>query len=67
MLNALRLKNGFNLELFEQHTGMNRSVLHETILLAQQKELLIADNQHLQPSELGYRFLNDLINLFSVN
>jgi len=67
MLNALRLKQGFDLDLFEQHTGMNRSVLHETILLAQQKELLIADNQHLQPSELGYRFLNDLINLFSAN
>ena len=65
MLNALRLKQGFALDLFEQHTGMNRSVLHEPILLAQQKELLIADNQHLQPSELGYRFLNDLINLFS--
>lgn len=67
MLNALRLKQGFDLDLFEQHTGMNRIVLHETILLAQQKELLIADNQHLQPSELGYRFLNDLINLFSIN
>lgn len=65
MLNALRLKHGFSLDLFEQHTGMNRSVLHGTLLLAQQKELIVLDDQHLQPSELGYRFLNDLINLFS--
>lgn len=66
MLNALRLKQGFNLDLFEQHTGLNRSLLLDTIAQAKHKELLSVDNQHLQPSELGYRFLNDLINLFSV-
>ena len=65
MLNALRLKHGFSLDLFEQHTGMNRNVLNGTLLLAQQKKLIVLDDQHLQPSELGYRFLNDLINLFS--
>ena len=30
-------------------------------LLVQQKKLLIVEEQHLQPSELGYRFLNDLL------
>ena len=67
MLNALRLKDGFNLALFEQHTGLSPDVLHDRLLLAQQKELLVVNQQHIMPSELGYRFLNDLINLFSAD
>lgn len=65
MLNALRLKQGFDLNLFTQHTWLGQNVLHNKLQQAQQKELLNWDGTHVQPSELGYRFLNDLINIFS--
>lgn len=67
MLNAMRLKQGFNLSLFEQHTGLSSGAIQDKLVLAQQNELLLIEDNHVQPSELGYRFLNDLINLFSVN
>jgi oxygen-independent coproporphyrinogen-3 oxidase len=65
MLNALRLKHGFDLNLFEQHTGLNADVLNSKLNLAMDKELLEVDGKYVQPSELGYRFLNDLINVFA--
>ena len=64
MLNALRLKNGFDLELFEQHTGLNREQLKDGLLLAEEKNLLERNDNQVRPSELGYRFLNDLIAYF---
>ncbi|TNF37566.1 MAG: radical SAM family heme chaperone HemW [Gammaproteobacteria bacterium] len=64
MLNALRLKNGFDLSLFEQHTGLPRERLADGLNQAAQKDLLAISDQHVQPSELGYRFLNDVIALF---
>ncbi len=64
MLNALRLKQGFDLELFELHTGLNREKILPACELAIKKDLLLQSDDHLKPTELGYRFLNDLINLF---
>ncbi|MCW9013446.1 MAG: radical SAM family heme chaperone HemW [Gammaproteobacteria bacterium] len=67
MLNALRLKRGFDMRLFEQHTGMNTAALQSPIQSAIEKNLLEQKEQWLRPTELGYRFLNDLINLFEPN
>jgi len=64
MLNALRLKQGFDLELFEQHTGLPREKILPACEQAIKKDLLMQSGNHLKPTELGYRFLNDLINLF---
>jgi putative oxygen-independent coproporphyrinogen III oxidase len=64
MLNALRLKQGFDLNLFEQHTGLSREQILPICEQAIKKDLLIRADDHLKPTELGYRFLNDLINLF---
>jgi oxygen-independent coproporphyrinogen-3 oxidase len=65
MLNALRLKQGFNIELFEQHTGLTRRSIADACQQAIDKGLLIQTDNHLMPTDLGYGFLNDLICLFS--
>ena len=64
MLNALRLTQGFDLSLFEQHSGMLSSVLHATLQQAEQLGLIEKQQNHLRPSELGLRFHNDLQALF---
>ena len=64
MLNSLRLKQGFTLELFEQYTGLNRQVIEGRCEQAIEKGLLSRQGSQLRASETGYLFLNDLINLF---
>ena len=64
MLNALRLKQGFSLALFEQHTGLDRQIIKKNCELAIEKGLMVRQASQLYPSETGYWFLNDLINLF---
>ena len=65
MLNALRLKQGFDLQIFESHTGLPKDSILLSCNEAIDKGLLKQSNQHLEPTDLGYRFLNDLINLFA--
>ncbi|MCW9057014.1 MAG: hypothetical protein OQK47_10385, partial [Gammaproteobacteria bacterium] len=65
MLNALRLKEGFEIQTFETHTGLSAKLIESTCTQAIEKGLLEKQGQHLKPSELGYRFLNDLMNLFN--
>lgn len=65
MLNALRLKNGFDVSLFETHTGLSKDIILETCQQAQDNDLLTVQNNLIKPTELGYRFLNDLINHFA--
>ena len=67
MLNALRLKHGFDLSTFELHTGLSKEMILSSCEIAINKELLTKDASQLKPSELGYRFLNDLINLFRID
>lgn len=64
MLNALRLRQAIPLELFEQHTFLDRSVL-STFCQTQKARLLLqvqADSIHLTP--LGQRFTNEAMSLF---
>jgi len=65
MLNALRLKDGFDIQTFETHTGLSASLITPACIQAIEKGLLEKQQQHIKPTELGYRFLNDLINLFN--
>ncbi|HEX5637096.1 MAG TPA: radical SAM family heme chaperone HemW, partial [Gammaproteobacteria bacterium] len=65
MLNVLRIKRGFELQTFESHTGLSSDLLQPALANAANKGLLVTTHEHIKPSELGYRFLNDLINLFS--
>lgn len=64
MLNALRLKQGFDIDLFEHHSGLDRNLLEPGLRQAREKELVEFTGSHIRPTDLGYRFLNDLINLF---
>ena len=69
MMNNLRLKTGFSLEQFENTTGLNRSVITQTLNLAIKKGLLNdascgGEMPHYQPSKKGRLFLDDLLQLF---
>jgi len=63
MLNALRLKQGVDPELFNHHTGLPVEVLSAPIERALQTGLM-DPSERLQASDLGWRFLDDLIALF---
>ena len=63
-LNRLRLFRSFTEEEFEQRTFLHRSLAHPGLQAALDKKLLIKQSDKYHPSELGYRFLNDLTALF---
>jgi oxygen-independent coproporphyrinogen-3 oxidase len=64
MLNALRLKEGFELARFTERTGLPLSVLRRTLAEAEQRQWITRDLQWLQPTPQGFDFLNDLQSLF---
>ena len=63
MLNALRLFEPVNFELFEQKTGLNRNVLKIPFELAVKKGLL-KNESFIETTDLGKKFLNDLCRIF---
>ena len=63
-LNALRLKSGFDLELFAERTGLSIETLQAPLELAAQKGWLTINQNHIQTTELGWQFLNTVIQLF---
>ena len=64
MMNALRLTEGVPLNLFQQRTGLNLLTLENAIRAAQNKGLLTLQHERIQPTLLGQRFLNELLELF---
>ncbi len=64
MLNALRLTEGFDLSLFDRHSGMKQEVLQSPLRKAQELGMIDLQQNHLTPGELGLRFHNDLQALF---
>jgi oxygen-independent coproporphyrinogen-3 oxidase len=64
MLNALRLRDGFDLELYQQHTGLTAETIQKPLQIAQEKELLKVHNNNVRPTSRGQQYLNDLISLF---
>lgn len=64
MLNALRLMNGFSPALFRERTGLPLSVIDEGLAKAEHLGLLHLSPLHIQSTELGKRFLNDLQQIF---
>ncbi|MFW2374891.1 MAG: radical SAM family heme chaperone HemW, partial [Gammaproteobacteria bacterium] len=65
MLNALRLKQGFSQDTFQQHTGLSFSRVQPICQQAIERGLMQRTVDGFRPSDLGYRFLNDLVNLFA--
>lgn len=64
MLNALRLTEGFDPNLFGERTGMNIGAITKALNEAEAKGLLYRDHKLIKPTELGQRFLNDLQEMF---
>jgi oxygen-independent coproporphyrinogen-3 oxidase len=64
MLNSLRLSKGFESQLFVENTGLSLSDILPTLQLAAKKGLIQYDALKICPTELGFRFLNDLQTLF---
>jgi oxygen-independent coproporphyrinogen-3 oxidase len=64
MLNALRLRDGFELARFAERTGLPLSAIKATLADAEQRGWIERDAAHVRPSARGFDFLNDLQALF---
>ncbi len=64
MLNALRLNGGVTLTDFEATTGLSSDALQPQLAQAQTRGWLDVDAGSLRTTELGRRFLNDVIASF---
>jgi oxygen-independent coproporphyrinogen-3 oxidase len=60
MLNALRLVDGFAISDYRARTGLDLRA-HPAFTRSIQRGLLVVDAERVQPTELGQRFLNDLM------
>jgi oxygen-independent coproporphyrinogen-3 oxidase len=61
MLNALRLNEGFNLEQFSARTGLDASLIEDTLQRFQREGLLEIEGVQITTSELGRRFLDTVV------
>jgi len=64
MLNALRLNAGFAFADFETRTGLPRSTIAAQLAAAQTRGWLDVEDERIRATELGWRFLNDVIASF---
>jgi putative oxygen-independent coproporphyrinogen III oxidase len=61
MLNALRLTDGFDADLFAARTGLAWAAVAAPLAVAERRGLLERTPSGYRPSSLGVRFLNDLL------
>ena len=64
MMNALRLNQGFDLDLYAARTGCDSSRMLSPLDTAEARGLIRRDHRRVMPTPLGRRFLNDLIGIF---
>lgn len=64
MLNALRLKDGFALQLFSERTGLAITAIQAALEQAEAQGLIVRDLARVTPSVRGFDFLSDLQSLF---
>ncbi len=64
MLNALRLRDGFDINEYSERTGLPSSTIEKSIQVAIEKGFLTQTHSWLQPTTRGFDFLNDLTSLF---
>ena len=66
MMNALRLNEGFGIEMFERYTGLPWLIVSRQVDAAIKDGFLewVEPNQHLRPTLQGRRFLNVLLQRF---
>jgi len=64
MMNALRLLEGFPVGSFVERTGLQIAVAEKPLAQAEARGLIVRDHERIRPTDLGQRFLNDLLQLF---
>lgn len=64
MLNALRLKEGVQRQLFTQRTGLPWPAIGPTMQKLVAKGLMADDPDRIRTTELGWHFLNDVLEAF---
>ena len=64
MLNALRLRDGFDLGQYTERTGLPLSSVQDALNQAERRGLLQRDGSRLRPTERGFDFLSELQALF---
>ena len=64
MLNALRLRDGFDLQAFRDRTGLPLSTIETALAQAEAKGFVNRDAVHVRPTVKGFDFLSDLQGIF---
>ena len=64
MMNTMRLTDGVPVRLFRERTGVSIGGAEQQIQQAEQRGLLARDIHSLRSTQLGRRYLNDLLQLF---
>ena len=64
MMNALRLTGGFETKLFQERTGLPLHTISMRLTEALKQGLIMQDLNHIRPTLLGQRYLNNLLEVF---
>jgi len=64
MMNAMRLKNGVDKNLFFQTTGLLLSQIEHVIKQCEERGLLVKTQTRIKPTETGFKFLNEILSEF---
>jgi oxygen-independent coproporphyrinogen-3 oxidase len=64
MMNALRLNGGFDEALFQERTSLPLLVIRRELEEAERRGLLVREAGRIAPTQMGQRFLNDLLEIF---
>jgi oxygen-independent coproporphyrinogen-3 oxidase len=64
LLNALRLNQAIELQHMQERTGLANETILSLLSDAIKREFIIVDNNQIIKTELGNRFLNNLLELF---
>lgn len=64
MMNALRLNQGFDSQLFEERTSLSLLSMRAELDEAERRGLLFRDHKKIAPTMQGRFFLNDLLQIF---
>ena len=64
LLNALRLRGGFTVDLFESRTGLAFSTIGKRVEYLQTRHLLDVENDRIRASARGYQLLNSVLEEF---
>jgi len=64
MMNALRLSDGFDIEVFNRHTGCQINLIDSALNQAEKNGWINRDINRITPTYTGKRYLNDVMALF---